>query len=224
MDRGYAKLWRKIFDSGWYTKPLTCHLAIHLILKANHKDKKFIFNKKEMVCKRGQLITGRNQLAKETGLSTQNIRTSLDTLSNCGFLTIKSTNKFSIITICNYDSYQDKNIETNQQTNKQVTSKQPATNHKQECKNDKNEKSVGDSPARIKFLDFVLMTKDEHQKLLDRFGQEMTNDYMERLNNHIGSKGRRYKSHYYTICQWIAKDDKNNDIDTTKDDKWSKYD
>ena len=51
-------------------------------------------------------------------------------------LTIKPTNKFSIVTIINWDSYQGQQNKTNQQTNQEVTSKSPASNHKQECKND----------------------------------------------------------------------------------------
>ena len=141
MDRGYIKLWRKIQDESWYTQPLTAHLAEHLIREANHKDKKIIWNRREITVKRGQLITGRDRLSRETGLSHQNIRTSLEILKNSEFLTIKSTNKFSIITICNYGKYQDKDFESDQQNNQQTTSKRPAANHKQECiKNEKNGK------------------------------------------------------------------------------------
>jgi hypothetical protein len=142
LDRGYVKNWRKIKDEPWYTQPLTAHLAQHLIREANHKDKKIIWNRREITVKRGQLITGRDRLSHETGLSHQNIRTSLEILKNSEFLTIKSTNKFSIITICNYGKYQDQNLESNQQSNQQTTSKQPAANHKQECiKNDQEKNS-----------------------------------------------------------------------------------
>ena len=43
-------------------------------------------------------------------------------------ITIKSTNKYSIITILNYESYQDEEITTNNQTNNQLTNNQQATN------------------------------------------------------------------------------------------------
>ena len=161
MDRGYIKLWRKIQDESWYTQPLTCHLAVHLILKANHKDKKFIWNRKEITVNRGQLVTGRDILSRETGLSHRNIRTSLEILKNCDFLTIKSTNKFSIITICNYGKYQDKNLETDQQTDQQTTSKRPASDHKQECiKKEKNGKnttlsSKDDSTKGVPFAEII---------------------------------------------------------------------
>jgi hypothetical protein len=57
-----------------------------------------------------------------------------------------------------------------------------------------------------KFLDFVFLTDDERKKLIERFGLDKTNDYIERLNNGIGSKGYKYKSHYFTILNWSRKD------------------
>ena len=61
-------------------------------------------------------------------------------------------------------------------------------------------------PQKKKFLDFVLLTGDEHTKLVDRFGLNGTTDRIEALNNYLGSKGRKYRSHYYTILVWDKKD------------------
>jgi len=59
---------------------------------------------------------------------------------------------------------------------------------------------------RVKYLEYVLLTKEEHKKLIDRFGPQGTDDYIKRLNNYIGSKGKKYKSHYHTILVWADKD------------------
>ena len=53
-----------------------------------------------------------------------------------------------------------------------------------------------------KFLDFVLLTEEEYQKLIDKFGDVETEEMIEKLNNYIGSKGKKYKSHYFTILNW----------------------
>jgi hypothetical protein len=120
----------------WKTCPETLALFIDLLLRANHENG---FWKGHEV-KRGQLITGRKSLSKSTGLSEQAIRTSLERLKSTNEITIKSTNKFSIITICKYDDYQTT-----------VTPKQPAerpatqpTNNQQTTtnKNDKNDKNI----------------------------------------------------------------------------------
>lgn len=90
-------------------------------------------------------MTGRHKLQELTGISEQSIRTSLERLKSTSEITIKSTNHFSIITLCNYENYQNNeneiNQQNNQQSNKPATSNQPASNHKQECKELKNEKN-----------------------------------------------------------------------------------
>lgn len=71
-------------------------------------------------------------VAADTNLTPQTIRTCLNRLKSTNEITSKSTNKFTIITICNYDSYQAQNFsankQINKQTNKQLTNKQQTTN------------------------------------------------------------------------------------------------
>jgi hypothetical protein len=81
------------------------------------------------------LLTGWSQISKGTGLTRQEIRARLELLKNLEILTIKTTNRFSIITICNYDHYQDSIVER-QPTDKPPSNQQATTN-----KNDKNEKN-----------------------------------------------------------------------------------
>ena len=57
-----------------------------------------------------------------------------------------------------------------------------------------------------KYLDFVLLTKKEYQTLCDLFGESQAKSLIEKLNNYIGSKGKKYKSHYFTILNWAGKD------------------
>ena len=57
-----------------------------------------------------------------------------------------------------------------------------------------------------RFLDFVLLTKEEHQKLCSEFTKEGADERIKKLNLYIGSKGDKYKSHYHTILNWEHKD------------------
>ena len=102
MQRGYIKLWRCLADWEWYRHPNMVHLFVHLICKANHRDGKW----QGIEIKRGQLVTGRQTLCRETGLSPQVIRTCINRLKSTSEITIKSTSKYSIITVCNYNVYQ----------------------------------------------------------------------------------------------------------------------
>ena len=63
-----------------------------------------------------------------------------------------------------------------------------------------------------KYLEFVFLTNQEHEKLVEQFG-DGTKGWIERLNNYIGSKGKKYKSHYHTILAWHRKDKGGNDED-----------
>ncbi|MCP4761494.1 MAG: hypothetical protein GY870_06910 [archaeon] len=131
MNNGWIKIHRKFKDWEWYDDLKTKHLFLHLLLSANHKKGKWRGIKVE----KGQLVTGLYSLKEQTGLSIQNVRTSLDKLKRTKELTIKSTNKYSIITLINWDKYQKE--EKNQQANQQTTNKQLTTN-----KNEKNEKNI----------------------------------------------------------------------------------
>ncbi len=65
---------------------------------------------------------------------------------------------------------------------------------------------VKENISKEKFLDFVFLTKDEHQKLIKKFGEKLTKEKIVELNMGIGSKGYKYKSHYFTILNWARKD------------------
>ena len=62
-----------------------------------------------------------------------------------------------------------------------------------------------------KFLDFVLLSDDEYNKLVSTLGEKLTTELIDKLNNYIWSTGKRYKSHYFTILQWSKKEN----IDST---------
>jgi len=135
MDTGYIKLWRKFENWEWFSKGNMAKFFIWLLLRATHKDTRF----QGQEIKRGSMVFGIHSASDSTGISPQSIRTYIKALKSTNEITIKSTNKFSIITICNYDSYQSCenkiNKQINKQTNNQLTSNQQATNNIQECKN-----------------------------------------------------------------------------------------
>ncbi|TDS14765.1 hypothetical protein [Sphingobacterium paludis] len=144
---GWIKLHRSILDWEWYDDPNTKIMFLHLLLKANHKDK----NYKGSIIKRGDLVTGRMVLSAELGMSEQQVRTSLNKLKSTNEITIKTTNKNSVISIVNYDLYQEKDDDqpttqptgSHQTTNGKPTSNQRLTTNKnvKNIKKEKNERS-----------------------------------------------------------------------------------
>lgn len=137
-EGGFISLYRKFINWEWWDDPNMIKAFIYLLLRANYKDTKY----RGMTLKRGQLITGRKKLSTELKMGEQVVRTILNRLKSTGEITIKSTSRFSIITVCNYDSYQKKdndgNQQTNQQTNQQLTNKQPTTNQQLTTSNKEN--------------------------------------------------------------------------------------
>lgn len=141
MECGWVCLWRKSIESGWLKNHNVWIFWTYCLMKANHKKNyKQIIGFQEIVLQPGQFIFGRKKASEETGLSERNIRTCVRFLENAKNLTIKSTNKFSIISIIKWDTYQDKNNITDQQTDQQVTSNRPAGDQQVTTNNNKTTK------------------------------------------------------------------------------------
>ena len=56
---------------------------------------------------------------------------------------------------------------------------------------------------KIKYKDCVLLTEEQYISLLDNYWERNTNEYIQKLNNFIMSKWKKYKSHYHTILNWM---------------------
>ena len=130
MSEGWIKLHRKFEDWEWFNNSEMVHLFIYLLLNANHEDGKW----RGIDIKRGQILTGLHTLNEHTKISIQKLRTCLSKLEKTGEINKQTTNKYSIITIINYDSYQGYQQTNNNQPNKQLTNNQQTTNNKQEYK------------------------------------------------------------------------------------------
>lgn len=131
-NQGFIFLHRRFLDWEWYGEPNMVALFIHILLSANYEAKRW----KGIEIERGQFITSLQSLSDAIGVSVMKVRTCLKRLEETGEITTKTTNKYSVITICKYDSYQSQNsdankqITNNQQTdNKQITIKQQSNNN-----------------------------------------------------------------------------------------------
>jgi len=117
---GWIKLHRQILEWEWYSDNNCFRLFTHLVLKANYKQKRF----KGIELKKGSIVTSRDILARETGLSSQQIRTALNKLISTNEVTSVTSSQGTIIQIVNYEKYQ---VETNEITNEQPTDNQRVT-------------------------------------------------------------------------------------------------
>jgi hypothetical protein len=136
---GWIKVHRKLVDWEWYNDINVKVVFLHLLLTANHKEKQW----KGQTILRGQKLTSIEHLADDVGLTFQQTRTALKKLKSTHEITIKTTNKNTLITIEKFNNYQFEIDEDNKQNNKQfnnlITNNQQ-TNNKQITTN-KNEKN-----------------------------------------------------------------------------------
>jgi len=149
---GWIKIHRNLLN--WQYANSAEHLAVFitLLLRANFKTSTW----RGIDLMPGQIITGRKQLSDWTGIPECRIRAVLRSLRDGNEIDQQTTNKYSIITITNWDKYQ--------QDHQQTTNK-PPTNHQQTAtsKNVKNvkkertniaEQNVFESPLNYLFSDY----------------------------------------------------------------------
>ena len=133
--RGYVKAWRCTLEWWGFTNPRLAHFWEYCRLKASRQARDVLFNGEKIHLEPGQFVFGRNVAAAETGLSPQQIRTCLKHLSagTSPETTIRSTKRYSVVTLVNWNGYQVKGDESNQDINHDPTMSQPCPNHRQEC-------------------------------------------------------------------------------------------
>lgn len=161
---GFINLHRKLLEWEWYSDIPVRLTFLHLLVIANWEEKEW----KGTIIKRGQVVIGRKKLSKEIGISEQQLRTSLFKLKSTQEITIKSTNKYSVVTLINYNNYQDKKKKT---TNKK-TDKQP-TNNQQSTTTKESNKEINKNNMDNRLGEF----KNSLQQFLEKYGSEMLNDF-----------------------------------------------
>ena len=160
----WIKLYRKICDWGWYHEPNMVHLYVYFMLKA-----KLVINN-DSRSEAWQLNSTLRLLTKATGISEKSIRTCLARLQRTGEISYLPgvAHKQSVITLCNYDSYQATKISTNtvltqeqHSSNTVLTQEQHSSNTAlttlKEYKNKriKEIKNIDDDIAHVREGDFV---------------------------------------------------------------------
>jgi hypothetical protein len=115
MKNGFIKIDKRILEWGWYSDINTKGVFLHLLLKANWKDQKF----QNLLVKRGQLVTSVKSLSKDLDLTVKQIRLCLKKLISTNEISIKTTNKYTLINIENYCLYQGNKMQEGQTKGKQ---------------------------------------------------------------------------------------------------------
>lgn len=141
---GWVKIYRKITDKkGYFAEPFCRNMAwVDLLLLANHDDNFFRVRGVRVDVKRGQVGHGLEKLAERWQWSRGKAERFLNELENESQIVRQKNNVTTLISVCNYQLYQDSdnaNSKANSKANGQQTVKQTDINKKE--KNEKNEKN-----------------------------------------------------------------------------------
>lgn len=203
---GWIKIHRQLVNWEWYSDINTKVMFLHLLFTVNHEAKKW----RGLTINPGQIITSISGLAQQTGLTVQNVRTSIDKLKSTNELTIKTTNKYTLLTITCWDKYQT----TNKQTNKQLTNDQQTTNKRltttKECKNEKNEKNEEKIYKKEKISLDELSVEHISEWLNGKRQQGIyinhdEHEILESFKNYCKAKGKKYADYragYQNAFKW----------------------
>lgn len=130
MNNGYIKLYRKTLENPVVIKD-SAHLSvwIYLLLNATHKEMPAMFKGKKIILKPGQLLIGSKSIGEKLNINYVKIHRIINEFENEKQIEKQTSNKNTLITIINWELYQDNEKQNEIQTKNKCNS----TENKQEC-------------------------------------------------------------------------------------------
>lgn len=104
IEGGYIKLYRKMTKWQWYSDEVMFRVFMHLLLTANYEPAYW----RDVKIERGQTVVSLAKLGATLNYSKDTVLKALKRLEISGEITRRPTARYTIITISNYNEYQDK--------------------------------------------------------------------------------------------------------------------
>ncbi|HHD6424501.1 TPA: DnaD domain protein [Staphylococcus aureus] len=152
---------------------------IYLLMEANHSKAKVPIGNQIVTVERGQRLTSILTLSDLFNWSRFKVKTFLDLLESDGMLEVKTTSKYTLITIVNYDFYQSEQGRNQHQNDIKPTSKQHQTNTNNNDNKDNNEKNVNNEKKTTAF-DFF---QDNGFGFITSYNLDDLNYYLDSFEN-----------------------------------------
>jgi len=166
-----------------------------------------------------------NRSVQKYSLST--ISRKIDQLVKEGRLKIEDTELGTLFTVVNYASYQGFDNYKNNNENAERTDRERRENSNEtqrERTGNNNKKVKNDKKEKKRYLELVLLTDDEYQRLVNDYSKEVVDSKIEDLDNYIGSTGKKYLDHNKTLRGWLKKDNKKTPTDKPKEHEFDEND
>jgi hypothetical protein len=178
---GWISLHRKILENPVLNRSRTYsnfEAWIWLLLKANHKDNKFMLGADLVKVKKGSLITSQKKLCRQFRWGNSKLRSFLKVLQKDKMIELKTNTQSTWITICNYDTYQDIQTANKSKTNRKQTANKLRTN----TNNNVNKVNT------VNKVNKVLTNK----KYIDQYGLKMLNAFVMYWNEK-SANGKKHR-------------------------------
>lgn len=144
---GYVKMYRRIWLNPYSHDPCWISVWFWLLSNVTHKEMDVLFNQHRITLKPGQLITGRDDIAKKTGVDANKVHRILKLLENEQQIKQQTSPRGRLITVINWRYYQQNEQQNEQQVNNRRTTDEQQVNTNKNDKNVKNDKNIIESGA-----------------------------------------------------------------------------
>lgn len=184
-----VKLHRKIQNNIISENIELLWLFTYFLTRANYKETEILIWFERIKLKPWQFVSSIRKLSDHFWVSRGKIERLINQLEMSWISRHKWTNKYSLFTIINRDTYQWDETQVGDQVG-----------HRQEwIKNDKRKNTFFWSLKNIKLSD------DDLVKLKEKFSD--WEEKIETLSLYVASSWKKYKDHYATILNWARKDE-----------------
>jgi hypothetical protein len=138
---GWIKLHRKLLENPIFQNEKLLKVFVWCLLKASHTEHAELVGLQKVSLRPGQFVYGRHKAAEELKIKESTLYKYMMWLKNEEILNIQSNNKFSVVTVVNWDLYQMDESKSNSKNSSKVTTKEQQRNTNKNDKNDKNNKN-----------------------------------------------------------------------------------
>ena len=153
-----------------------------------------------------------NRSVKKYSLST--IHRSVEHLVKDERIKIEECELGSLFTVLNYARYQGlDNYKRDNENAERTESERRENGNETESERQRNNKKNVNKVNKVNkvnndkkvYAEFVTLTDEEHKRLVDEHGEELTTQMITILDNYKGANGKKYKSDYRAILTWVIK-------------------
>lgn len=117
--KSWVPLARDIRYFEYFTDRNVLQVLIYILTSVNYQDKYW----KGVKIKRGQFATSVGRIAADCELSSRQVRLVLEKLEARKTIQVETTNKYTMITLCNYEDYQENSVGVGQTNDNQKSNK-----------------------------------------------------------------------------------------------------